>query len=267
VDWLFKDDDYKPEGENSKYIGKSISSILKVISVVKNSYNNKGGSGLIYMADPSIKLCSTLMIVLLLALSRGFAFVLFLDIALVLLCLWHLKSDFMRPLILSIIISCFSIVVLIPSILMGNTTNSILLVFKVFGAAGYSALLSSTSRWDDIGRALKIFFIPDIFIFTMDTTLKYINILGESALDMFYAMRVRNIGKNNKKYMGLSAVGGNLFLKSKEMSEEMYMAMECRGFTGEYAANKRLKLSQYDFIYILLNIAVFTIFVWQEVIR
>jgi cobalt/nickel transport system permease protein len=53
---------------------------------------------------------------------------------------------------------------------------------------------------------------------------------------MFYALKLRSVGRNAGKTASISGIAGTLFLKSKEMAEEMYAAMECRGFTGEYRA-------------------------------
>jgi len=80
-----------------------------------------------------------------------------------------------------------------------------------------------------------------MFILVLDITLKYITLLGDFALSMLYALRLRSVGKNDGKTASLSAVAGTMFLKSKEMAEEMYAAMECRGFTGTYRVTGRLR--------------------------
>ena len=56
----------------------------------------------------------------------------------------------------------------------------------------------------------------------------------------------------------LTGIAGTLFLKSKEMAEEMYAAMECRGFTGEYRAGGRLRVGVWD---LALGAAVFLLVV------
>ena len=58
---------------------------------------------------------------------------------------------------------------------------------------------------------------------------------------MLYALKLRSVGRNDGKTASLAAVAGTMFLKSKEMAEEMYSAMECRGFTGTYRAADRLR--------------------------
>lgn len=73
-------------------------------------------------------------------------------------------------------------------------------------------------------------------------------------MEMLYALKLKSIGKNDKKYLSLSGVMGNLFLKSKDMSEEMYSAMECRGFTGEYSSKIKFQFKFRDICYLVYNI-------------
>jgi cobalt/nickel transport system permease protein len=87
----------------------------------------------------------------------------------------------------------------------------------------------------------------------LDITLKYIYLLGEFSLNMLYSLKVRSIGKNENKYTALSGIAGTIFIRSVEMSQEMYSAMECRGFTGEYVRSRKIKISIANIIYIAIN--------------
>jgi len=102
--------------------------------------------------------------------------------------------------------------------------------------------------------SLKMFFVPDIFIFAIDITIKYITILGELALNMLYALRLRSVGRSRDKHTPLAGIAGTMFIKSKEMSEELYNAMECRGFSGEYKFPGKFKPAIFDFLYGIINI-------------
>jgi cobalt/nickel transport system permease protein len=172
---------------------------------------------------------------------------------LLLLSLLNIK-EIKRILILSTAVPLFTAVMLMPSMVMGNTKNSILLILKVVGTIISINTLSYTTSWHDIIKALKKFFVPDIFILVFDITLRYIYILGEFALDMFYSLKLRSVGKNSNKYSSISKLMGGLFLKSKEMGDEMYYAMECRGFTGEYISHVKFKFKFVDFLYSIVNI-------------
>jgi energy-coupling factor transporter ATP-binding protein EcfA2 len=91
-------------------------------------------------------------------------------------------------------------------------------------------LLSHNTKWSEISKSLKLLFIPDIFIWIIDITIKYIVLLGEHSINLLYALKLRAIGITSNKYNSLTGIMGNLFIKSYKASEEMFYAMECRGF-------------------------------------
>ena len=113
-------------------------------------------------------------------------------------------------------------------------------------------ILSAGTTWNKLTGSMRTFRIPSLFIFTLDITLKYISVLGEMCADILTSVSLRSVGKNPQKAKALSGVLGISFLKSREMAEEMYAAMCCRGFTGEYRIRKKYKLRLPDFFYTLL---------------
>lgn len=246
-DWLFKKDDYIPKGKSDKFIDKSIFSILKVLSHIKRK--DKFKNGFLYRINPAIKLAFMILNIIFLSMSRNFTYVLAIDIYFLLLLSMLDAGEIKSILLLSIVIPIFTFIMLIPSIVMGNSINSMILILKIFGTIMIANIFSATTKWSHITRSLKIFFVPDIFILVFDITVKYIYILGQFALDMFYSLKLRSIGKNNRKYTSVPKIMGNLFLKSNEMGEEMYSAMECRGFTGEYTTVSNFKITVRDVLY------------------
>ncbi|MCT8976645.1 energy-coupling factor transporter transmembrane protein EcfT [Clostridium sp. CX1] len=253
-DWLYKKDDYIPKKDKDSFIDKSIMSIIHILSLIKR--NGITGNGFVYKLNPLIKLIFTVLNILLIALSQEFTYVLIIDAYLLLLVALLDVREIKKILALSLMVPLFTIVMLTPSIIMGNVRNSILLLFKVTGTIISINLLSYTTRWHDITKCLKIFFIPDIFILVFDITIKYIYILGEFSLEMFYALKLRSVGRNSSKYSSLTKIMGNLFLKSKELGDEMYSAMECRGFTGEYKAYSKFSFTFKDILYSFVNVLI-----------
>ena len=55
---------------------------------------------------------------------------------------------------------------------------------------------------------------------------------------------------------------GNLFIKSYKMSEEMFDAMECRGFIREYTTKVNFKLEKVDYIYLGINLFLISLFIY-----
>ena len=112
---------------------------------------------------------------------------------------------------------------------------------------------------------MRTFRIPSLFIFTLDITLIYISVLGEICVDILTSVGLRSVGKNPDKAKSFSGVLGLTFLKSSEMSEEMYASMCCRGFTGEYQMSKKYRLCLQDVLGILMMMCGICLFLYLNV--
>lgn len=258
-EWLLNKDDYEPIKDKERFLDKSIVGIVTILSNIKRE--NSSSEGFIYKINPLVKLASMILLIVFLSLSRNMFFVYFmLAYSLVYLCLLDANA-IKKILAVSLIVPIFTLIMLLPSMFfMGNNESSIMLILKVFITVVLVNTLSYTTKWNDITKALKIFFVPDIFILVFDITIKYIYVLGDFSLKMLYALKLKSVGKNNEKRNSLSRIIGNLFLKSKTMGEEMYSAMECRGFTGEYVLYSKFKFTVTDTMYLFVTIFMVVIF-------
>lgn len=248
MDWLFKEDNYEPPRDRETFLNKSTLSLMKILSRIRDSHEGKE-RGFTSKVNPVLKFASTIILILIISISIKFSFIIIIDEIILLSIITMNKEGIKRVLTLSMAAVIFSAVILAPSILMGNDKNSIMIILKVFGTVSLMGVLSYSTKWNDITKSLRMFFIPDIFIFVLDLTIRYIFILSEMAADMILALKLKSIGKNSNKYSSMSNIAGNLFLKSKVMGEETLSAMECRGFTGEYKGMRNFRFSKYDFIY------------------
>lgn len=258
-EWLFKEEEYTPKEDKDAFINKSIISFLSILSQIKKTDNIKRDKG-IYNISPVLKLGFTVVLLVFMSLTRSAFYILILDIYVFMIVLMLNKEEMKKVLAISFIIPIFTFIMLTPSILLGNINNSLIIVIKTLNAVLLINVLSYSTKWSDITKALKLFHVPDIFVLTMEITLRYIFLLGEFSLNMLYALKLRSVGKNNRKHTSVSHIIGTIFLKSKDMGEEMYSAMECRGFTGEYKAYKNLKFKRKDYIYIIVNIILINLY-------
>ncbi|WP_069650829.1 energy-coupling factor transporter transmembrane component T [Caloranaerobacter ferrireducens] len=257
-EWLFVKDEYIPEKESNKFIDKSIISILKVLSRIR-----RGGikrHKLVYSLNPALKVFFTILNLVLLSLSRSFIYVLVMNVYAFVNILLLDTEERNNILVISLIIPLFTLIMLIPSMLRGNIVNNLLLLQKIIVNIILVNYLSYTTKWNHITKSLKLLFIPDLFIWVMEITIKYIVLLGEYSVNLLYALKIRSVGRNHDKYNSLSRIIGNLFLKSKQMSEEMFSAMECRGFVGEYTIQMKFSFKKADLLYCIVNISLVGIF-------
>lgn len=249
-EWLLKNENYAPLPDKDTFVNKSILSVIGVLSRIRA----QGG----YTADrfhvnAFFKVLFTLLLIVLLSLSQSSAFLLLVITYLLLLLSLMQAKEIITILKTSLVMTLFTVVILLPVAFSGNLYSITMIPTKVFATIIAVNLLSHTTRWDTIIGSLKRFFIPNLFVFVLDITIKYIVLLGELSLEMLYALKLRSVGKNKSKYTSLGGVAGTLFIKSKEMAEDTYAAMECRGFTGEYRVYQKFQFRFADFVYILLN--------------
>lgn len=258
-EWLLGKDQYTPQKDKDTFIDKSILSILGVISKLALQSEKRKKKNTI---NPVLKVISTLLVIILISVTRSFTFVLTINVLLLLAVSLMSLKQIKSILSVSFITALFTLIILLPSILMGNVGNSILTVIKVLANITSVSILTNVTEWSDITGILKLFFIPDLFIFVLDITIKYISVLGEFSLDMLYSLKLRSVGRNKNKYSSISGIMGTMFIKSKEMAEEMHGAMECRGFTGEYKAYKKYTFNYMDFIYLIINVIMVVIYLY-----
>ncbi len=251
TDWLMKKDEFGLQRDSDAFIDKSILNVLGMLSGIR--WAGKPENGIIYRLNATIKFIFTFMFIIFLSLSFSIQFVLLSD-AYILLALGMLElEDIKRTAFVILTSGLFSALILLPSAIAGNFSNCAILFLKITGSLTAVNILANSTKWSHITHSMKVIKLPDVFILVFDITIKYIFILGEFSINMLYALRLRSVGKNDKKHQSLSNLMGGLFLKSKEMAELTYYAMECRGFNGSYLPPWKFRLKTGDFIFIGLD--------------
>lgn len=260
-EWLLKKDDYTPPKDKDTFIDKSIFSILGVLNKFMKQTECKQSK---FKCNALLKLITTFILIVFISLTRSFTFV-FLANVLILIRLNFLRIDEIKHILkVSLVIALFSFIILLPSVFLGYGDNSLMITLKIFVSVETVNILAVTTQWNELISALKLFKIPDMFIFVFDTTIKYILILGEFSLNMIYALKLRSVGKSKNKTSSLSGILGTIFIKSKEISDEMYTAMECKGFTGKYVVYNKFKLKLQDYVCIIFNVIFILIYFYFD---
>lgn len=258
--WMCESEAYEPNIDKDGFITKSVQAILGVLAKLK--WN--AGKDRRFSASPSLKLCYTFLFILLTACSKNYLFSLIM-VAGTILALASYPASAMKQILSGTIGAVlFSIFILLPAVFMGNPQILLTIGTKVFLSVTLIGMLSAGTAWNKLTASLRAFHIPDIFIFTLDITLKYIAVLGEICMEILTSLRLRSIGQNKKKAKAFSGILGISFLKSREMADEMYAAMCCRGFVGEYKTGRKYAFRKQDIFYIFSMIAVVGLFVYLE---
>lgn len=241
--WLLSEQAYVPRPDRDAFIDGSIRSMLRVVSRISARAGTEARRRTI---DARVKLVSLLVVVLLVSLSRG-GFFLLLAGAVTLLILAFQSARVLRDVLkVSVLAAGFSLAVLLPSSLWGNAPGMIRISMKVFICVSAARLLSATTPWGAMTRAMAALRAPDLFVLVLDVTILYIWLLGGISLDMLRALKARSVGRNTDKTTALSGIAGTLFLKSRAMADGLYAAMECRGFQGSYRTSRGPRIGLKD---------------------
>jgi cobalt/nickel transport system permease protein len=109
------------------------------------------------------------------------------------------------------------------------------LLLRVESAATLGYLLIVTTPWTHVLKALRVLRVPLVVVVVLGMTYRYILLMLETAHDMFEAHRARAVTPPRGAEGARQAVGSAAVLLSKTMglSDEVYLAMQARGFRGE----------------------------------
>jgi len=145
-------------------------------------------------------------------------------------------------------------------------TTALRLALRTGVSLSFGFLLLLTTRWCHITGALASMHVPLVFVSVLNMAYRYIFVMSAAAVDMMDARLLRTTGKlsaaENRKFMGHSI--GHLFLKSHYMSEEIYDAMCCRGFTGKPVSLAQFKIESKDIFFIANNVIIALILIVGE---
>ncbi len=109
------------------------------------------------------------------------------------------------------------------------------LVLRVATSVSLAVLLVLTTRWAHLLKALRVFGVPRVFILTLEMTYRYIFLLIGIIQSEHMAKESRTIRRASlpaERHWATSRIG-HLFLRSRQMGEEVYLAMLARGYSGE----------------------------------
>ncbi len=130
--------------------------------------------------------------------------------------------------------------------------TALFLLLRVSTSVSLTLLLILTTPWNSVLSALSILRIPDAFILILGMTYRYIYVLLRLANDLFQARRSRVVGRldGKKERQMIAASATTLLNHSLNLSSEVYLAMQSRGFTGRAVTLKPFKMQRRDWIWL-----------------
>ena len=132
------------------------------------------------------------------------------------------------------------------------------LLLRVGASVSIAVLLILTTRWTTLLKALRVLHVPQIFVLILGMTYRYIYVLLHAANNMFLARKSRLVGRvsggEDRRWLATSM--GMLFAKSYELSDQVYLAMQSRGFRGEAQVMESMTWRTDDWLWLAIFVIV-----------
>ncbi len=258
--WLATSEGYEPLPDRDSFIRKSMQSVAGVLAHMRLD----GGQATKRSPSAPVKMLLGLLLIILCSCAQNYVFVLAL-LAAVLVRIALLPEKAMRRAFHAAGgAAILTFVIMLPAILLGQSHSSLMIGTKVFVSVGIAMIVALSTPTYQLTGALRAFHIPNVFILTIELTLKSICDLGKVALEVLCALKMRSVGKNRNKRSSVGGVGGVTLLKAQEAAQDTSDAMRCRGFEGDYQVASTAKLGAADALWICIFVACAALFVYLE---
>jgi cobalt ECF transporter T component CbiQ len=264
---------------NKDFLSKNISSFAGTLESVISAEDLCRAQGLLQRLDPRVKLMTTLLFIVIVALA-GSLLILAIVFALVmsLSLLSRIPSGFYLkrvllfvPLTAVIAIPALFITSGQPLISLGSVVvteqgarTAGLLVLRVTDSISLGMLLILTTRWNSVLAAFRWLRIPALVVDILGMTYRYLFVLLHTVNSMFLARRSRLItaasGAESRRWLGHALA--TTMHKSQHFSEEVYLAMVSRGYQGEARVLSNMRMKRQDFLWLAFAFAASLILLW-----
>lgn len=140
------------------------------------------------------------------------------------------------------------------------------LILRVETAATLALLIVFTTPWSHVLKALRVFRVPIVFVVILGMTCRYILLMLETAHEMFESRRSRSVGAltgAQRRQMAVSSAGV-LLSRTFQLSGDVYLAMQSRGFRGEVYVLDEFEMHRRDWAALAAFAALTTAAVWAS---
>ncbi len=142
--------------------------------------------------------------------------------------------------------------------------TALFLLLRVGASVSFAILFILTTPWNSVLKALGVLSVPDVLVLVLGMTYRYIHLLLHTANDMFLSRQSRILrpmsGAEERRLM--AATSGTLLGKSLQLSSEVYLAMESRGFWGYPRTMDRFQMRWFDWAASVVVVLITGLAIW-----
>lgn len=219
-----------------KFLEKSLNGALGFFKEAVFSEEIARKKGMLQAFDPRIKLIIFLILILATCFVRNIAYLVILyALSIILAAASGINIIFFIKRVW-FFIPIFTLFIAIPAVFMQNLQSAVIFVLRVTVCVSFAVLTTITTRQKDLFNSLRSLGVSNVFIQILDMTYRYTFFFVKIFEEMHVGLKARMIrrfkGKDARRWIGSRIA--YLFKRSIKMSEEVYMAMVARGYTGDF---------------------------------
>jgi cobalt/nickel transport system permease protein len=257
------------------FIERTIGALLEALDQASGAERIAAGRGLLQSLDARVKVAGLVSLVISAVLARKLiAIVLLFALAVVLAVASRVP---MRTLMRSWLVAfLFTGVIVAPALFLsrGRTVvelfgvpvavqglrSAAFLIGRIETSTTFALLLAVCTPWPRVLAALRLVRVPVVIVAILGMTYRYIFVLLQAAHDMFVSRRSRTLGRlaGAERRRLATATAGVLLSRTLQLGNDVYLAMQARGFRGEvYLLNDfRMRLRDWSALAALMGCVV-----------
>jgi cobalt/nickel transport system permease protein len=223
--------------------------------------------GLLQTLDPRVRVVGVFALVLAVTLSRRLTVVLALFLMATMIAVLSNVSIGVIAKRVWLIVLAFTGVIALPALFVtpGNPIMTLaggslqvtaqglataaLLIGRVETAVTFTTVLILCTPWTHVLKALHSFHVPDELTAMLAMTHRYVFLLVETASQMFESRQSRTVGRlpGGEQRRMTARTAGVLLSKSIDLSNDVYLAMQSRGFRGKICILSSFHMKPLDY--------------------
>jgi cobalt/nickel transport system permease protein len=261
----------------TRFVERTLTSLLSATEYAANAEALAETRGALQSLDPRVKVIGLLCLIIAVAACRrldviaglfaaavGLAIVSRIGLRKLLAWVWMPVLFFTGAIALPAIFLTPGPAVLGLPVTATGLRSAAFLVSRAETSATLSVLLVLSTPWPHVLKALRILRFPVVFVAILGMTYRYVFLILQTAFDMFESRKSRTVGvldPPERRRVAASAVGV-LLSKSFQLSADVHLAMQSRGFRGEVYVLDEFRASARDRVWLAAFVILAALALW-----
>jgi cobalt/nickel transport system permease protein len=262
----------------SNLLASTLKSLSRALSRALVDEQTARQPGVMQSLDPRVRVLGTFFLVIAVVLVHKISVLLALFAGAVALALTSAVTLRTLALRVWLVVLAFTGIIALPALFLtpgdlilpaaGATRQglhaAVMLVARVETAVTLTTTLVLCTPWAQILKALRSLYLPREVVMMLAMAYRYIFLLTETATQMFESRESRRVGvlRGPEQRRLVAQTAGVLMSKSMDLSQEVFLAMQSRGYRGDALIIAEQQMRSRDYFAMLAVAGVAVLAIW-----